>query len=199
MDRMLARLWGSKHKRRGAATEGFLAAMMHGGTVASSDLGGGQRAYETLSRMARRGYVERQGGRSAGCRYRITLRGKAKAACCALRLGFVALCALAEARAMHAMQDECGVAREYPVCMLERALEGLYAPKTVRNAASELCAAGMAAPVREGVISLRAGRFGGFEPVLDELHFWVAGAREQISAAALGDPRSVAALRGAGP
>lgn len=196
MDAMLSRLWGARHGRLGSGTGELLSAAMRAGQFSRSDLGEGRRTFRAVKQMSKRGYIERVGLRSAGCRYRVTLRGRCQVACSALRLRFVSLCVLAEARAMHAMQDECGAAREYPVCLLETSLEGLYAAKTVRNAASALCSAGLAEPVRDGVIRLRAGDFGGFEPVLDELHEWTAGVRDRISMAALGDWRAVAALRG---
>lgn len=196
MDPMLARLWGARQHRPGTELESRLCEAVRAGSFSSLDLGGGQRAHKAVARMAARGYVERVDRRSPGCRYRVTLRGKCKVACCALRLPFVPLCALAEARAMHAMQDECGAPREYPVCLLADSLEGLYSAKTVRNSASVLCSAGLAEPVRAGVIRLRPRGYGWLGPVLDELHEWTAGARDRISAAALGDWRAVAALRG---
>lgn len=195
MDPMLLRLWDSRHNRRGRRLEAHLESMMRG-PAASFDLGGGQAAYRALRRMAGLGYVERLDGRGPRCRYRITLRGKCRVACGALGLRFLSLCVLAEARAMHAMQDERGIPREYPVCLLEAALEGVYAAKTVRNAASALCSAGMARPVRRGALRLSPARFGRFEPVLCELHEWTAGVRDRISMSAMGDPRAVAALRG---
>lgn len=195
MDPMLARLWDSRHNRRGRRLEARLESMMCG-PAASFDLGGGPGAYRALRRMAAFGYVERVGGRAPGCRYRITLRGKCRVACSALGLRFLSLCVLAEARAMHAMQDERGIPREYPVCLLETALEGVYSAKTVRNAASALCSAGMAVPVRRGAVRLVREGFGRFEPVLAELHEWTAGVRDRISMSAMGDPRAVAALRG---
>ena len=196
MDAMLSCFWGARHGRLGAKTGKLLSAVVSAGQFSSSDLGDGRWVYRAMHQMARRGYIERVDGRSVGCRYRVTLRGKCLAACHSLRLRFVSLCVLAEARAMHAMQDECGVAREYPVCLLATSLEGLYAAKTVRNAASALCSMGLADPVRDGVIRLRANDFGTFESVLDELHEWTAGVRDRISMSALGDWRAVAALRG---
>ena len=196
MDAMLSCIWGARHGRLGATTGKLLSAVVHAGQFSSSDLGDGQWVYKAINKMARRGYIERVDGRSVGCRYRITLRGKCLAVCHVLNLRFVSLCVLAEARTMHAMQDECGVAREYPVCLLETSLEGLYAAKTIRNAASVLCSLGLADPVRDGVICLRTSDFGEFESVLDELHEWTAGVRDRISMAALGDWRAVAALRG---
>ena len=184
MDPMLARIRGARRGRAGRASALCFSAMERG-TFSSADLGGGPRAYRALSRMARMGYVERVGGRSPGCRYRATLWGRCKAACHALGVGPLPLCVMAEARAIHLMQDECGAERQYPVCLLRESFAGLYDPKTVRNAAAQLCSAGLAERVREGAIRLRGAdcRFG---PLLGDLHEWIAGARELVGAAGPG-------------
>lgn len=176
------------HRDPGTAVARLLRLFLEAGPSPAGTVAGRRVTYAHLRHALRRGLLRSSGGPGPAV-YSVTLYGRCMLACAGLGTGMAGLCILAEARATHASQAECGCPPSYDTRWLCELLGDACPPRSAAGAARGLCRAGLAVRTGPGSIRLSAGagpallRHAG---ALDELHRWLVGMRRREAVMSVG-------------